>query len=90
MCDVLGGQGVPISDVQREPCTVRSNASWVMVAWGHFPVDRQTDTNKNITFPQLRWWAVTRTIHYPFISVKVVCHLNFLLTAVSCDCFIKV
>ena len=36
--------------------TVRSNASRVIFTWGP-PVNRQTQV-KNITFPQLRWWAV--------------------------------
>ena len=35
------------------------NASWVMVTWDPVPpVDRQTDTTKNFTFPQLRWQEV--------------------------------
>ena len=38
-------------------CTVKSNTSWVMITWGP-PVNRQTDTSKNFTFPQLRWLVV--------------------------------
>ena len=44
-----------------ELCTVKSNASWVMVTWEPHPcgwTDWQTRTTENITFPQLRWWAV--------------------------------
>ena len=41
-----GGQGWAV------PCTVRSNASWVVVTWGP---PGQTDTTENIIFPQLRW-----------------------------------
>ena len=44
-------------------CTMRSNASRVMVTWGppspSHPYD-QTDTSENITFPQLRWRAVIK------------------------------
>ena len=41
---------------------------WEPVQWvmgnGHMapPVNRQTDTTENITFPQLRWWAVLMDI----------------------------
>ena len=35
---------------------VRPYASWVMVTWGP-PMDRQTQTCENITFPPLRWRA---------------------------------
>ena len=70
---------------REESCTVKSNASWVMVTWG--TSFEQTYTNENITFPQLHWWAVT--IYYPFISVKVIYQFGFWLIAVSWDCFIK-
>ena len=33
--------------------TVKSNASWLMVTWGP-PINRQTVTSEDITFPQLR------------------------------------
>ena len=39
------------------PCTVRSNASCVM-SGGTPPVDRQTHTSENITFPEFCWPAV--------------------------------
>ena len=42
------------------PCMVRSNASWVMVAWDRLPLSRMTDMSENITFPQLRWRAVKK------------------------------
>ena len=43
------------------PCTVRSNASWVMVT-GELPrTECWTDMTENITFLQLRWQVVTRT-----------------------------
>ena len=45
------GSGGPMSGGVRELCKVRSNTSWIMVAWG--PLCEQTDTNGNITFPQL-------------------------------------
>ena len=45
--------GVPMSHVQGGLCTVKSNASWVMVTWD--PVDRQTHMSENITFPRLCW-----------------------------------
>ena len=41
-------------------CTVRSNASGLMVTWRLLPPvrpNRQTDTGENLTFPQLRWKA---------------------------------
>ena len=40
---------------------MRSNVSWVMVTLrtSSLPMNRQTDTSKNITFPQLRWRPVT-------------------------------
>ena len=48
----------PISEVQGRAggtCTVRSNASWVMITWGTLPfhLNRQTDRGENITFLQL-------------------------------------
>ena len=73
----LGGWG------QKVTCVVRSNTSWVMVTWEPSPCaqnDWQTDTIENITFPQLRWWVVTRvTIFrrlYEFCS-NVVFHTVF-------------
>ena len=42
------------------PCTVRSNAPWVMITWGP-PGYRLIDRHiwlKNITFLQLHWWAI--------------------------------
>ena len=52
-------RGVPVQmgDKARGACMMRSNASWVMVTWDP-PLDRQTDTTKNITFLQLRWREV--------------------------------
>ena len=44
-------------------CTVRSNASWVMVTLGP-PVDKQTHTYENIIFPQFRWRGVTMSINW--------------------------
>ena len=42
------------------PCTVRSNASWVILTWDSLPpVGRQTHNCENITFLKLRWRAVT-------------------------------
>ena len=36
--------GAPMSDVRKQGgCTVRSNASWVMVTWSLLLVDRMTD-----------------------------------------------
>ena len=69
---VAGDQGVLMSHVWMRGgvvtgprlgqglCTVRSNASCVMVTWEPRlpPVNRQTDKTENITFPQLRWRAV--------------------------------
>ena len=56
MLDVLGR--VRLGDWVRG-CTMRSNASWAMVAWG-LPCE-QTDRHKwNITFQQLRWRAVIK------------------------------
>ena len=54
-----GRAGGPRSDFWGyEPCTVRSNASWVMVTWGPH-VDRQTgwqtDVYENITVLQLHY-----------------------------------
>ena len=44
-------------------CTLRSNASWVMVTWyPPPPTEWQTDKTESITFPQLRCRAVIITI----------------------------
>ena len=45
-------------------CTVKFNASWVMVTRGS---PQQIDACENITFPQLCWWVVkmTKTTSYP-------------------------
>ena len=49
----VGAGGTKVHCVERAWArrfhTVRYNRSWVMVTWG--PVDRQTDTSENITFP---------------------------------------
>ena len=55
--------------VEGGPCTVRSKWSkFVQVRsgqWSHGtrPLNRQTDTTENITFPQLRWRAVNMLIY---------------------------
>ena len=45
-------------------CTMRSNASWLMVTWG--PPCVQTHTCENNTFPQIRWRVVI-TMKYIFL-----------------------
>ena len=45
---------VPWPHVGGGGCTVRSNASWVMVTWGHPLGQTDTHTCENITFLQLR------------------------------------
>ena len=44
-------------------CTVRSNASRIIVTQGT-PVNRQTETRENITFPQLRWRPVINRVTF--------------------------
>ena len=62
MSDVPGGAD----------CTVRSNAPWVMVTWGHpfppFP-GGQMDTSESIAFPQLRLLAVIKNFLF-FLVLK--------------------
>ena len=41
------------------PCMVSSNASWILVTYDRFPLNKITDTTENISFPQLRWQAIT-------------------------------
>ena len=58
-------------------CTVRSDASWVMVAWDLPPThphqtEWQTDTCENITFPQLHWWAVNMKMPNARIYINFV------------------
>ena len=49
---------------EARACTVRSNASWVMVTWGP-TLNRMTETTENITFLQLRWRAVITSCQIP-------------------------
>ena len=59
MASSLGHQmSGPYAEGGIGPCSVRSNASWIMVTKDPSSVNRQTDTTENVTFLQLRWWAV--------------------------------
>ena len=71
-CLMSRGQGVgPRSDVYGEGhCTVRSNASMVMITWDTPPMNRQSNTCKNITFSQLCWLKVISIHHLLMDSCK--------------------
>ena len=56
--------------------TVRSNASWVMVTWYHLPRG-QTDTIEIITFPQLRWRAVTTVLEVACLIIVLKTTINY-------------
>ena len=47
-------------------CTVRSNASWVMITLGPLWIDRQTDKSENTTFSQLHQRVLMRVIESTF------------------------
>ena len=57
-----GGDSVPWSHVLGGGCTVKSNASWVMVTRAPNLVERQQHTCENITFQQLARRAVISEI----------------------------
>ena len=51
-------------------CTVKFNASWVMVTWDPHPCE-QTDTSENSTFLHLRWLPVKiQSVIFPFRNGK--------------------
>ena len=50
-------------------CMVRYNASRVIVTW-RLLVNRQTHTTENITFTQIRWWAVMIVIRTILSTAK--------------------
>ena len=45
----------------------------------YLPVDRMTHTCENITFPQLRWWAVNIMNHFAFYPEPGICSMFFVL-----------
>ena len=60
----------------RGSCTMRSDASWMMVIWDPSPVNRQTDMTENIIFPQasLAGFNIIEVYEKPVPRTKTISH----------------